>query len=95
MSFKDSELNTCKRKLTEVTAELDASDLGTLQELDTQLPELVNWDTTTEPKLIKRFTESAKAMTRKMLQLAQILPINKLLLWEDSFATELSETTSL
>lgn len=88
MSFKDSELNTCKKKLTEVTAESDASDLGTLPELDTQSQELVNWDTITEPKLIKKFTESAEETTRKMLQLALILLINKLLLWEDSFVTE-------
>lgn len=95
VSLRDSVLSTYKRRHTEVTERSVVSVLGILPELDSQFPELVNWDITTELKPTRRFTESEKVVILPMLPLQVMLLIRLLLLWVVSPTTVLSTTTSL
>jgi hypothetical protein len=71
-SLKDSELSTCKRNPTEVTEKLGASEGGTQPESDSPLPELVNWDTTTEPKSTRKYIKSETDKTKRLPPLRSI-----------------------
>ena len=66
-SSRDSELSICKRKPIEDGDEQDVSEDGIQPTLDIQLPELVNWDITTELKSIRKYSELEKLTHSRQL----------------------------